>query len=174
MRAISAESGVTKGGIYHYFGGKEDLFRQALSFITERMHDWSTAHFKSVKSGQDLLRAIFGSIRAMKEAFAGIVSEQGGHPYSFLEVLVNAARRDEGVRQEMEAIYSRTRENMKALLVEAQRKGEIRDDIDCGVLALEINALMEGVMLLSILDRSIDLDTVGRRLYRNKWKMVKR
>lgn len=175
MRAISTEAGVTKGGIYHYFESKEDLFREALSFITAQMEKWSTTRFKSVRTAEDLVRALFGSIKSMREAFAGIVSEDDGqHPYSFLEVLINAARRDEGVRQEMETIYSQTRENMKTLFLEAQKTGEIRSDIDCDVLALEINALMEGILLLSVLDKSIDLDTVGQRLYRNIWQMIKR
>lgn len=175
MRAISTEAGVTKGGIYHYFESKEHLFREALSFITAQMAKWSTTRFGSVRTAEDLVRALFGSIKSMREAFAGIVSEdRGQYPYSFLEVLINAARRDEGVRQEMETVYSQTRQNMKTLFLEAQDVGEIRGDIDCDVLALEINALMEGVLLLSVLDKSIDLDTVGQRLYRSMWQMIKR
>jgi AcrR family transcriptional regulator len=173
MREISTEAGVTKGGIYHHFKSKEDLFRQALSFITAEMEKWSLARFKSVRTAKGLVRTLFGSIKSMREAFAGIVNEDHGpHQYSFLEVLINAARRDEGIRQEMETIYSRTRRNMRSVFARAQRKGEIRPDIDCGALALEINAVMEGILLLGILDRSINLDTVGTRLSRNIWRMV--
>jgi AcrR family transcriptional regulator len=175
MRAIALGSGVTKGGIYHYFESKEDLFRQALTFITEQMAKWSTCQFKSVRTAEDLVRALFSSIESMKEAFAGIVGQgHGQHPFSFLEVLINAARRDEGVRQEMATIYSRTRENMRSVFLRAQEGGEIRSDIDCDALALEINALLEGVLLLSVLDRSIDLDTVGERLHQNIWKTIKK
>jgi AcrR family transcriptional regulator len=174
MRAISTEAGVTKGGVYHYFESKEALFREALSFITAQMQKWSISQFGSVRTAEDLIRALFGSIKSMRDAFAGIVNEdQERHPYSFLEVLISAARRDEGVRDEMGTIYSHTRENMRSLLLKAQGAGEIRRDIDCDVLALEINALLEGVLLLSVLDKSIDLDTVGDRLYHNIWTMLK-
>ena len=175
MRMISVEAGVTKGGIYHYFESKEALFREALSFITSQMEKWSTTQFRSARTAQDLLSALFGSIRSMREAFAGIVSEEHAqHPYSFLEVLINAARRDEGVRQEMETIYSRTRRNLRSVFIRARQMGEIRPDIDCDDLALQINAIMEGVLLLSILDSSIDLDTVGTRLFQNTWRMIAR
>jgi AcrR family transcriptional regulator len=175
MRQIAAGAGVTKGGIYHHFESKEDLFRQALAFITARMEKWSMSRFKSVRTAEGLIHALIGSISSMHEAFAEIVGESSGpHPYTFLEVLINAARRDERVRQEMETVYSRTRENLKSVFVLAQKTGEIRPDIDCDALALEINALMEGIMLLGILDRSINLDTAGAQVSQNLWRMLAR
>lgn len=175
LKEIAREAGVTKGGIYHYFESKEHLFREALRFITAEMDKWSASHFKSVSTAKDLLEALPGSVRSMKEAFAGMVGEDvGPHPYRFLEILINAARRNEGVRQEMEATYSTTRKNVKSLLLRAQEAGEIRPDVDCEALALEINALMEGILLLSVLDDTIDLDTAGDRIYRNMWRMIAR
>ncbi len=173
MNEIAREAGVTKGGIYHHFESKEHLFREALSFITSEMDRWSTARFRDVRSAQDLLAALFGSIGPMREAFENIVGGKAErHPYSFLEILVNAARRDEGVRREMGAMYSRTRGNMTRLLLRAQQGGEIRGDIDCSALALEITALMEGILLLSVIDETVDLDEVGERIYANMWRMV--
>lgn len=175
LKEIAHRAEVTKGGIYHYFGSKDDLFREALALITEQMKTWSASQFGSVSSAREMLAAIFGSIRPMSEAFAGIVGEDAKrHPYSFLEILVNAANKSRTVRQEMEAIYSQTRENMKRFLLKGQETGEIRSDIDCEALALEINALMEGILLLSVLDETIDLDTAGDRIYRNLWKMIVR
>lgn len=173
MKEIAGEADVTKGGIYHYFESKEHLFREALRFITSQMEVWSASQFSSVSSARGLLEALLGSVKSMREAFAGIVGEDAKpHPYSFLEILVNAARKSEDVRHEMEAIYSHTRENIKQLLLKAQEAGEIRDDIDCEALAIEINALMEGILLLSVLDDTIDLDTTGDRIYRNMWRMI--
>jgi AcrR family transcriptional regulator len=172
LTAIIREAGVSKGGIYHHFESKEHLFREVLGFTTAEMDKWSTSQFRSVTSARDLIPALLGSLQSMSEAFSGIVGEGAQHPYSFLEILVNAARRHEGVRREMEAVYSKTRQAIGDLLRRSQEDGEIRPDIDCDVLALEINALMEGVLLLSVLDETIDLGTVGRRLYENMWKMI--
>lgn len=173
LREIARGAGVTKGGIYHYFESKEHLFREALCFITSEMGKWSASQFREVNTARGLLEALFGSVRSMNEAFAGIVGEDlGPHPFSFLEILINAARRHEGVRREMETIYSTTRENVKKQLLQAQGQGEIRSDVDCEALALEINALMEGILLLSVLDDTIDLDAAGERLYRNMWRMI--
>jgi AcrR family transcriptional regulator len=172
LREITQEAGVSKGGIYHHFGSKEDLFREALAFITAEMDKWSTSQFRSVKSAKDLVAALLGSLKSMSQAFADIVGEGAQHPYSFLEILINAARRHESVRREMEAVYSGTRRAIEDLLVQSQRAGEIRPDIDCEALALEINALMEGILLLSVLDETINLGAVGSRLSENMWKMM--
>ena len=174
MNEIARETGVTKGGIYHHFESKEHLFRDALAFITAEMQKWSSSRFREVRSSRDLLAALFGSIASMKDAFAGIVGEGGNQqPYSFLEILVNAARRDEGVRQEMGAVYAHTRKNIKEVLLQGQKAGEIRDDIDCEALAFEITALMEGTLLLSVIDETVDLAVVGDRMYKNMWTVVK-
>ena len=173
LKEIAREAGVTKGGIYHYFESKEHLFRGVLSSITAEMARWSTSQFSSVRSAKDFLQALFGSLKAMREAFAGIVGQDAEpHPYSFLEILVNAARRNTAIKGEMGTIYTQTRENMKRLLLQAQEAGEIRSDIDCEVLALEINALIEGILLLSVLDDTIDLDRAGDGLYQNMWRAI--
>ena len=173
LKEIALGTGITKGGIYHYFESKEHLFREVLAFVTARMEKWSSSQFRSVSSASDLLASLFGSIESMRKAFADIVGENSGHhPYSFVEILVNAASREKGVRREIEAIYSHTRKNIANLLLRAQEKGEIRSDINCEVLAFEINALIEGTLLLSALDETVDLDTIGDRMYRNIWTMI--
>lgn len=173
LRQIASETGITKGGIYHYFESKEHLFRDTLRFITSEMEKWSTSRFHSVRSARDMLESLFGSIRSMKETFAHIVGEGvRPHPYSFIEILINAARRDEGVRREMETTYSRTRNEIKEILVKAQDAGEIRGDTDCEALALEITALIEGLLLLSVLDETVDLDAAGDRIQQNIWAMI--
>lgn len=174
LKEVARQAGVTKGGIYHYFESKEQLFREALALTAAEMQKWSASQFGSVSSAKEMLAAILGSVKLMGEAFDGIVGEDTEqHPYSFLEILVNAARKSETVRREMEAIYSQTRENMQRLLLKAQETGEIRSDIDCAALALEINALMEGILLLSVLDETVDLDTAGERICRNMWTMIR-
>lgn len=174
MNEIARQARITKGGIYHHFESKEHLFREAIGYITVEMGKWSATQFREVKSAQGLLAALFGSIASMKDAFAAIVGAEGEErPYSFLEVLVNAARRNEDVRREMGAVYAHTRENIKQVLDKSREAGEIRGDIDCEALAFEITALMEGTMLLSVIDETVDLETVGDKLYENIWAMVK-
>ena len=173
LNEIARTAGVTKGGLYHHFESKACLFREALRFITEEMGKWSIAHFRRCRSSRSLVKALLGSMGEMKDAFSGIVGKAGGRPrYTFLEILVSAARRDSSIREEMGNIYDTTRRNIAGELRRGQGRGEIRQDIDMHTLAFEINALIEGSLLLSILDESVDLGRVGRQLFANIWRQI--
>ena len=173
LKEVASEAGVTKGGIYHYFESKEELFAEAVAFLTRGMREWSASRFGSIATAREALAALLGSARPMADAFAELVGEdRGSHAHSFLSVLLDAARRSEAVRRRMAGVYAETRANLERLLTDAQERREIRGDIDCATLALEINAFMEGILLLAELDDSIDLDAVGERVFRNLWTMI--
>lgn len=173
LKEVARQAGVTKGGIYHYFESKEELFAEAVAFLTGGMREWSAARFGSIGTAREALAALLGSARPMADAFAELVGEdRGSHAHSFLSVLLDAARRSEAVRRRMAGVYAETRANLERLLADAQERGEIRGDIDCATLALEINAFMEGILLLAQLDDSLDLDAVGEQVFRNLWTMI--
>ncbi|MBD3348929.1 MAG: TetR family transcriptional regulator [Candidatus Eisenbacteria bacterium] len=173
LKEVADQAGVTKGGIYHYFESKEELFSEAVAFLTEGMREWSAARFGSIDSTKETLAAILSSGKPMADAFAELVGEdRGTHAHSFVGVLLDAARGSEAVRRRMSAVYAETRENLERLLTDAQERGEIRGDIDCAALALEINAFMEGILLLACLDEAIDLGAAGERVFRNLWTMI--
>ena len=173
LKEVAREAGVTKGAIYHYFESKEELFAEAVSFLTQGMREWSAERFGSLGTAKEALAAILGSARPMADAFGELAGEdRSTHAHSFVSVLLDAARGSEAVRRRMSAVYAETRGNLERLLTDAQERGEIRGDIDPAALALEINAFMEGILLLACLDESLDLDTVGERVFRNLWTMI--
>ena len=173
LKEVARAAGVTKGAIYHYFESKEDLFAEAVSFLTRGMREWSAARFGSIGSAKEILEAILCSAKPMADAFAELVGEdRGTHAHSFVSVLLDAARRSEAVRRRMAAVYAETRANLERLLTDAQGRREIRGDIDSATLALEISAFMEGILLLARFDESLDLDAVGERVFRNLWTMI--
>jgi len=64
MRALAKGLGVSTGTLYHYFGGKDDIFEQMVSWTSERdILDALSA--VSVAAGpQERLRAVFDWIRS--------------------------------------------------------------------------------------------------------------
>ena len=173
LNEIVRRAGLSKGGVYHHFSSKEELFREALTFIMDGMEKWSIAYFRDCDSAKDLVHSLFRSMKPMRDAFGAILGQNASRArYSFLEILLHAARKQETVRRRMEEIYACARENLRAELRKGQERQEIRSDIDCEALSFEINALIEGTLLLSILDASIDLDTQGERMFENLWKTI--
>lgn len=175
LNDIARQVGISKPAIYHHFKNKDELFHGVLSFFFEEMAKWSKSRFESCKTLRELLKAFFQSLTSFREVADTIFGKQGKNaPYSFLELLLTASKRHPGIQKRIEQGFLMTRRFLKEELVKAQRKGEIRGDIDCETFAFQIHALIEGTGLISYLDKSVDMDAIGEKMFANIWKMLKR
>jgi AcrR family transcriptional regulator len=175
MNDIAREVGISKPAIYHHFKNKDQLFHEVLSLFFEEMGKWSKVRFASCKPLKELLKAFFQSLKSFREVADVLLGKKkAGTPYSFLELFLAASRKDATVRKRIEDGFLQTREFLKRELIKAQKRGEIRKDINCEIFAFQIHALIEGTGLISYLDKSIDIETIGERMFNNVWKMLKR
>jgi AcrR family transcriptional regulator len=175
LNDIAGEVGITKPAIYHHFENKDQLFHEVLSFFFEEMGKWSSVRFASCKTTKDLLRAFFQSLTSFTEVTEILLGKQKKNTcYSFLELFLDASRRDPSIQKRMEQGFLKTRKFLAAELKKAQKKGDIRGDVDCETVAFQIHALIEGIGVISYLDKSVDMDAIGEKVFNNTWKMVKR
>ena len=175
LNHIAREVGITKPAIYHHFKNKDQLFHQVLSFFFEEMGRWSESRFASCKTLKDLLKAFFQSLKSFKEVTEILLGKQKGNtPYSFLELFLTASKKDPSIQKRIEDGFLMTRRFLKDRLLKAQKKGEIRRDVDCETLAFQIHALIEGTGVISYLDRSVNLEKMGDKMFNNLWRMLKR
>jgi TetR/AcrR family transcriptional repressor of nem operon len=175
LNDIARQVGISKPAIYHHFKNKDELFHGVLSLFFEEMGKWSKSRFESCKTLKELLKAFFQSLTSFREVADTILGKQRKNaPYSFLELLLTASKRDPGIQKRIEQGFLMTRKFLKDELVKAQKRGEIRRDIDCETLAFQIHALIEGTGVISYLDKSVDMETIGEKMFNNVWKMVKK
>ena len=175
LNQIAREVGITKPAIYHHFKNKDELIHEVLSLFFEEMGKWSRARFESCKTLKELLKAFFQSLKSFKEvAHVLLGKEEESTPYSFLELLLAASKKEPTIQKRIEDGFLQSREFLKEKLLEAQEKGEIRKDIDCEIYAFQIHAIIEGTGLISYLDKSIGIETIGKQMFNNIWKMLKR
>jgi len=175
LNQIAAQVGITKPAIYHHFKSKDELFHEVLSLFFREMGKWSKARFETCRNVKDLLKTFFQMLTGFKETADMLLGKQKGKTqYSFLEVFLSACKKDPSIRQRMEQGFVQTRSFLKDQLQKAQRKGEIRADIDCETLAFQIHALIEGTGLISYIDESVNRESMGKRMFDNTWKMVSR
>ena len=174
LNDIAREVGISKPAIYHYFKNKDELIHQVLTLFFEEMRKWSKSRFESCETLKDLLRAFFQSLKSFREVAGILLGERKKKvSYSFLELFLATSRKDPSIRKRIEEGFLLTRKFLKDQLVRAQRSGEIRKDIDCETFAFQIHALIEGTGLISYLDKSVDIETIGDRMFSNIWKMLK-
>jgi AcrR family transcriptional regulator len=175
LNDIARQVGITKPAIYHHFKNKDQLFHQVLTLFFEEMGKWSSSRLGSCSNLQDLLKTLFGSLQAFREVTGIILGQhQRKTPYSFLELFLAASKKDPRIQKRIENGFIITRKFLKEKLREAQKKGEIRSDVDCETLAFEIHALIEGTGLISYLDRSVNVEIMGEKMFNNIWKMLRR
>jgi len=175
LNDIAGEVGITKPAIYHHFKNKDQLFHQVLTLFFEEMGKWSKSRFESCKTLRALLKAFFQSLKSFKEVTDILLGKpQKKTSYSFLELFLAASKKDPAIQKRIEDGFLLTRQFLKDELLKAQKKGEIRGDINCEIYAFQIHALMEGTGLISYLDKSIDIETIGEKMFNNIWKMLKK
>jgi AcrR family transcriptional regulator len=175
LNDIAGEVGITKPAIYHHFENKDQLFHEVLSFFFEEMGKWSSARFASCKTTKDLLKAFFRSLTSFTEVTDILLGKQKKNTsYSFLELFLDAGKRDPSIQKRIEQGFLKTRKFLATELKKAQKKGEIRGDVDCETLAFQIHALIEGTGVISYLDKSVDMDAIGEKMFNNIWKMIRR
>ena len=175
MNDIAREVGISKPAIYHHFKNKDELFHEVLSLFFEEMGRWSKSRFGSCKTLKELLKAFFKSLRSFREVADVLLGKkEEGTPYSFLELFLSASRKDPTVQKRIENGFVQSRQFLKEQLVKAQKRGEIRKDINCEIFAFQIHALIEGTGLISYLDKSIDIEAIGDQMFNNIWKMLKK
>jgi AcrR family transcriptional regulator len=175
LNDIAHQVGITKPAIYHHFKNKDQLFQQVLTLFFEEMGNWSSSRLGSCRNLKDLLKTLFGSLKAFQEVTGIILGQhQRKAPYSFLELFLAASKKDPRIQKRIENGFIITRRFLKEKLQEAQKKREIRSEVDCETLSFEIHALIEGTGLISYLDHSINIERLGEKMFNHMWKMLRR
>jgi AcrR family transcriptional regulator len=124
---LEHEIGLSRGAIFNYFPSKEDLFIELAARDTKRVSE------------------VF-----LDQGIEGVVHEILDFDPSWLSVyleLVRRARTDSAFRQRLENRESEFVLANRARVEEAQRAGEIRDDLDPKSLGIFVNLVIHGLMV---------------------------
>jgi AcrR family transcriptional regulator len=119
--------GLSRGAIFNYFPSKEDLFIELAVRDTERMSEVFLEHG---------LEGVLHEILEFDPSWLSVYLE-----------LVRRARTDPAFRKRLEDRESEIVLTNRARVEEAQRAGEIRDDLDARSLGIFVNLVLHGLML---------------------------
>ncbi len=139
MADIARAVGVSKGAIYTYFTGKEDLFVQAAEYSRGKFELESLEEFRNNRD-IDIFDALFGMVETSLDAgftlslelmFLSITDDHLKH------FLREDAREDAGT--------------LLRFLEQMQQDGRIRRDADCGELTGLMTTLLYGLYIRAFL-----------------------
>lgn len=175
LNDIARALGITKGAIYHYFKSKDELFKEAvlcglknIGSLAESITGEESHH--SFKEKIALLFD-FGAIFQETEEKVGVDIAHGYVDTPYL--MFTALKKFPEIGLAMNNLYEDFIKVLTRMLEEALEKGEIRDDLDLPALAFEMNACIEGSMLVGSVLTHMNLTDLGTRMFENFWLRVK-
>jgi AcrR family transcriptional regulator len=138
---IAEATGLTKGALYWYFKGKEDLFLTVLDYIRDR---WQKSILSKVDTSQGAVEKLERLFDATSEMVASTTN-----PYSMHLFLVSAGAQPEmgDFENAIRTAYAGYVESLAETIRAGQEDDEIRKDADAESIAVGIIGCLEGIVL---------------------------
>ncbi len=163
LNSIAKAIGITKGGIYHYFDSKEDLYKKCILYFFDEMNDLISEMIdpEVEVSVRDFIAGFF----SLDEMFALIAKRLEidllNDYVNYIYLMFLGFKKFPELKLKIADIYSKSRMGMQYQLENYQKKALIRDELNCEIFAMQLLALSEGLMLLAAVDPEIDFKRVG-------------
>lgn len=176
LSTVASKAHVTKGGIYHYFSGKEDLYHQAIqAYFKNRI---STCWLEPLTrlSIKDFVYNRFVDITDNKKRIQQMMGVSGDDAILYMYTFLFEATRKYPEFQKAIDEFDRCKYSTYAgIFRSAQKKKEIRTDIDPELLAFEMDNYLQQLQYMKFVNPSLSRDDAMLvRLFENYWKRLER
>ena len=172
LNSIAEGIGITKGGIYHYFSSKDELFMECMSTVFEKIRDFSIEAMSESAGLEEVLISLFsfGDIFRMIEESFNIDFLDNYFKYSYL--MFTGVMKFPRVREIIANIYGEMQQGLESMFTSLREKGVIKKEIDYKILAFELISMVEGSLLISALLPETDLSEVGKDLVKSTLERI--
>jgi AcrR family transcriptional regulator len=166
IKNLSREIGISEPAIYRHFESKTDIllaildkFNDILSFMNGELKDKDVSALQKI----DYLFSKVISIFTEEPSHISVIFSE--------EIFKN----EKVLKTKIVAIMNNKRDFIKSVLLEGQKRNEIRDDIDYRTLTLIVmGTLRFMIKQWDIRDHNENLDTEGKKLIDGLKKMLKK
>lgn len=150
LEDIAAEAEVTRGAIYHHFGGKAELYNAMVMEFTQRVMPVIQEAVAQGGGALDTLRRLFVNTLSYieEDAIYRAVNELVLFKTSVSPELT------EGMQRKVEGIYGLI-EFISQQVQQGIDAGEIRADVDARDTAIAFLSLQNGLMMVWLLDKNL-------------------
>ena len=136
MESIAEKARMSKGGLYHYFGSKKELFLELFSYRVNKYFNEMKSYVNKNDSPEEQLRTIVRK--------AGQILKRNEDFYRFCLEFLSMGVRDHEIRKVMTAFYKNSVETFRQLVEEGVEVGDFRK-IDTEKAARAFYFLVMGV-----------------------------
>ncbi len=169
---VVSESQTSKGGIYHHFKNKEELFIEAIDYLFDKFEDIERSIYSDSTNLKQILKTYFDSLSNISEILGAMTGSDNIDVNNFYMLMTNAFIKFPQIREKHGELHLKNQEILVEIIKKAQLEGQVKDNIDCETMAFMINALAEGTMIYHIMTDRIDLKEKGEKIFQNLWKSI--
>jgi AcrR family transcriptional regulator len=174
MSDVAQKVGVTKPVIYYYFEDKQALFEASAVQFLDQMAQMMSPEGEVIPPLEGLLDVIFSSLPEWLDRYQRMSGIDDHTSLLRVQVFIyDAMTRIPDFRSAFATLYRNSARLLQQVCAEAASNGEIRPDIDIPTLSILMNSMIEGLMLMAMVDPQVDLEEVSRKGAETLWQMLK-
>ena len=174
MDNIAQKAGVTKPVIYYYFKDKQALFEASAVQFLDQMARMMSPEGEEIPPLEGLLGVIFSSLPEWLGRYQRMSGIDDHTSLLRVQVFIyDAMTRIPDFRSVFATLYHNSAQLLQGACEEAVRQGEIRPEIDIPTVSVLINSMIEGLMLMAMVDPQLDLEKTGHEGAETLWRMLK-
>ena len=170
---VAKESNFTKGGLYHHFQNKEHLFIETINFLFDEFERWENEIYSQEMSFKEILKIYFASMSEVINFIKEVAETDKLQEFNFYLLMFDAFHRFPEIKEKHNQTLKKNEEAFIRVLIDAQQKKIIQDDIDPRTFAFMVKALVEGTMNCYLINEKINLHEMGDKLFQNVWNGIK-
>jgi AcrR family transcriptional regulator len=144
LREIADAVGLSQAGVLHHFSSKEAL----LAAVLAEKDAESVAHFEAAQ-GMGVLDALRGVVAENLE--------QPGLIRLFTTLSAEAINEDHPAHEYFQLRYAAARDLIAGALAQGQHEGDVDPDVDVGMAASLLIAIMDGLQMQWLLNEQFDM-----------------
>lgn len=165
---VANEVGITKGGIYHYFGSKEQLFHAGIDYLYGYFEIKYTRSLSEEKTFQGILDFLLsGEQEAHIEHLLNI--KHGDYRSNNASLALEVMHNFPEIQERIDRGQIGLREIIKEKFQQAQERGEVRRDLDAQVVATIVLSISSG---LSVLAKNLNSSAMHQQVVDTLWHLI--
>ncbi|AVB77201.1 TetR/AcrR family transcriptional regulator [Methanococcus maripaludis] len=176
LNEIAEKTGITKGGIYHHFKDKNELFVEMAEYFKSKFASLLTK-MEQESSLEDLLKNYFENSEILMQEIAEYLELTLKDIKHFSEFqsrftldAIQYGPKDMDFTMHTKSMYSLLKKKIEL----AKKNGEILEEIDSKEISLEIIAIIEGYSNLRRLKLMDDSYEYGNKCFERLWNRIKK
>jgi AcrR family transcriptional regulator len=165
---VAKEVGITKGGIYHYFGSKEELFHAGICYL----FDFFEVKYIEFLSKETTFRGTLnfllnGEQEAYLERLLHI--KQGDYRSNNASLALEIMHNFPEIQERIDRSQLQLRDIIREKIQIAQETGEARRDLDAQVVATIVLSVSSG---LNVLGKNLNTPEMHQQIIDSLWQLI--